>query len=138
MVFALVLLSLQDGIVKLTSSDVSIWQFQLIRSALNFALLVVLARVIWGTDRPKPKRLWAVMLRSFFLVITMILFFGGVPFLSLPEIAAGLYVYPLYIAVLSGIILRERVGPRRILAIIAGFMIARSSRRSITLNVATA
>jgi len=122
MIFALMLLGLQDGLVKFTSDAVSLWQFQLIRSGMNLAMLLVLARIIWGTSRPKPLRLWAVLLRSFFLVVTMILFFGGVPFLSLPEIAAGLYVYPLYIAVLSVVVLGERVGPRRIAAILAGFV----------------
>ncbi|MGI9404832.1 MAG: hypothetical protein ACR2O4_00550, partial [Hyphomicrobiaceae bacterium] len=105
MVFSLSLLGLQDALVKLTSDAVSIWQFQMIRSALNLILLFLLAQVIWGRRQPRPKRLWAVFLRSFFLVVTMILFFGGVPFLSLAEIAAGLYVYPLYIALLSTLIL---------------------------------
>jgi drug/metabolite transporter (DMT)-like permease len=52
----------------------------------------------------------------------MLFFFGGIPFLSLAEIAAGLYVFPLYIALLSALVLGERVGPRRIAAIITGFM----------------
>ncbi|MEL6289952.1 MAG: DMT family transporter [Pseudomonadota bacterium] len=122
MVFALMLLGLQDAIVKLTSSAVSLWQFQLVRSAINLALVLALARVLWGEARPRAKRWWAVILRSLFLVATMVMFFGGVPFLSLAEIAAGLYTYPLYIAIFSAVLLREKVGPRRIAAILAGFI----------------
>ena len=42
-------------------------------------------------------------------------------FLSLPELAAGLYVFPLFVAVLSAVVLKEPVGARRIAAIAAGF-----------------
>ncbi|MGI9464679.1 MAG: DMT family transporter [Aestuariivirgaceae bacterium] len=121
MVGSLCLLGLQDSLVKLTSSDVSLWQFQLLRSACNLALLLVLSRILWGTSRLTPKRTWAVALRSLFMVGAMIFFFGGVPFLSLPEIAAGLYVFPLFVAVLSVVVLGEKVGPRRIVAVLTGF-----------------
>lgn len=121
MVSALFLLALQDGLVKLASTEVSIWQFQMIRSAINLALLLVLSRILWGSSGPKPRRLWAVALRSFLLVATMICFFGGVPFLSLAEIAAGLYVFPFFVAILAAALLGERVGPRRIGAILLGF-----------------
>ncbi len=121
MVGALCLLGLQDSLVKLTSPHVSLWQFQLLRSSLNLFLLIVLARVLWGSLPPPPKRLWTVVLRSLFMVGAMIWFFGGIPFLSLPEIAAGLYVFPLFVAVLSVVVLGEKVGPRRIVAVLTGF-----------------
>lgn len=121
MVFALCLLSLQDSFVKLASSEVSLWQFQMLRSACNLALLAVLSRFLWVRSSPAPKRFWVVALRSLFLVGAMVFFFGGVPFLSLSEIAAGLYVFPLFVAVLSSLILGEHVGPRRVLAILLGF-----------------
>ena len=121
MVFALCLLSLQDSFVKLASSEVSLWQFQMLRSACNLALLAVLSRFLWVRSSPVPKRFWVVALRSLFLVGAMVFFFGGVPFLSLSEIAAGLYVFPLFVAVLSSLILGEHVGPRRVLAILLGF-----------------
>jgi len=119
---AVFMLALQDGLIKLVSPEVSLWQFQALRSLVNLVLLLLLSRVIWGTAPPRPKRLWAVALRSVLLVGAMILFFGGVPFLTLPEIAAGLYVFPLFVAVLAALILRERLGPRRIVAIGAGFI----------------
>jgi drug/metabolite transporter (DMT)-like permease len=121
MVGALFLLAFQDSVVKLTSSELSLWQFQMIRAGLNLILLVLLTRVIWGTSCPPPKRVWAVALRSLFLVGAMVFYFGGIPFLNLANIAAGLYVFPLFVAVLSALLLGERVGPRRILAILTGF-----------------
>lgn len=121
MVGALSLLALQDSLVKLTSGEVSLWQFQLLRSASNLIMLLALSRILWGTSAMVPKRLWAVALRSIFMIGAMICFFSGIPFLALSEIAAGLYVFPLFVAVLSAVVLREKVGPRRIAAILAGF-----------------
>ena len=121
MVGALALLGLQDSLIKLTSSSVSLWQFQLLRSGINLSLLLVFSYFVWGLHNLVPKRLWAVALRSTCQVGAMFFFFAGIPFLSLTEIAAGLYVFPLFIAVLSTIVLGERVGPRRIFAILTGF-----------------
>ena len=121
LVGGLFLLGLQDGLIKLTSSHVSLWQMQLIRASGNLVLLFIIAATVWGTLPPPPKRLWAVALRSLFLTSAMVLFFGGVPFLELSEIAAGLYVFPLFVAVLSAALLGEKVGPRRVAAVVIGF-----------------
>ncbi len=121
LVGALFILGLQDALVKLTSSEVSLWQMQTIRATGNLLLLVMLSKFLFGSARPRPQRLGAVSLRTILLVATMILFFGGVPFLTLSEIAAGLYVFPLFVAVLSAVLLGEPVGPRRVVAILAGF-----------------
>lgn len=121
MVGSLFLLALQDGLVKLTSADVSLWQFQLIRSVASLFLLVVLTRILWDTAMPRPRRLWAVVLRTLLLTGAMICFFAGMPFLALAETAAGFYMFPLFVALLSALLLAERVGPRRVAAILVGF-----------------
>lgn len=120
MLAALIVLALQDSVIRLVGADTSLWQFQLIRSTGNLLLLLVLARVIWGTPPKRPKRLWAVALRSFLLLAAMILFFGGVPTLTMAEMGAGLYTFPIFITVLSVIVLGERVGPWRAGAVLAG------------------
>ncbi len=121
MVGALFLLGLQDAFVKLTSGEVSLWQFQFFRATFNLVMLLAMSRLLWGSMRPRPKRAWAVALRSCFLVGAMTCFFGGIPFLSLAEIAAGLYAFPLFVAILSSLLLGEKVGPIRVAAIVAGF-----------------
>ncbi len=121
MIGALALLGFQDSLIKLTSGEVSLWQFQLLRSSCNLVLVLLLSRYYRGGFHPLPKRIWAVALRSLFLVGAMIFFFGAVPFLKLSQIAAGLYVFPIFVGVLSTLVLGEKVGPRRVMAIMAGF-----------------
>jgi len=121
MVLALSLLSLQDAIIKLTSDDVSIWQFQFLRSLSNLALLFGGLWFFGGLGALPARSYSAVALRSFFLVGAMLCFFSGIPFLSLAEIAAGLYLFPLIVTLLSRFVLKERVGVARLGAVAAGF-----------------
>ena len=121
LVSALFLLGLQDALVKFASSELSLWQFQFFRSAFNLLLLVGFIRLVLKGRLPRPKRLWAVSVRSLLLCTAMGFFFSGVPLLTLAQIAAGLYVFPLFVAVLSHFVLGEKVGPRRIGAIVIGF-----------------
>ena len=122
MVGSLFMLAFQDSLVKYASQHISLWQFQFLRSVMNLALLLVLTRIIWGSGAwPNPVRYWPIILRSITLVLAMIFFFGGVAWLNLADIAAGLYTFPLFVAVLSVIFLGERVGVQRSLAIAAGF-----------------
>ncbi len=117
---ALFMLALQDSIVRLTGADTTLWQFQFLRSSGNLVLLLVLARVIWGTAPKRPKRFWTVAVRSLLLLSAMMFFFGGVPRLTLAEMGAGLYTYPIFVTILSVVVLREPVGIRRIGAVLAG------------------
>jgi drug/metabolite transporter (DMT)-like permease len=120
MLGALMVLAFQDSIVRLAGADTSLWQFQFLRSSGNLLLLLILARVIWGTPPKRPKRIWALTLRSLLLLAATMLFFGGVPQLTMAEMGAGLYTFPIFVTILSAIVLRERVGLWRIGAVLAG------------------
>ncbi len=117
---ALVMLAVQDSIVRLTGADTTLWQFHFMRSSGNLVLLLLLARAIWGTAPKWPKRFWPVAARSLLLLVATLFFFGGVPRLTLAEMGAGLYTYPIFVTVLSALVLREPVGIRRAGAVLAG------------------
>lgn len=122
MLTGLAFLSFQDAWVKGAASETSFWQLQAIRSLLNIALLV-LGAWAWGALAVlRPKRLRYVALRSTFLAFTMVFFFSGAPFLTTAEMGAGLYTFPIFVTLLSGIVLREPVGTWRLAAVaIAAF-----------------
>jgi len=115
---ALFFLSLQDGLVKFASATSSLWQFQIIRSIINLAIIFVGLAIAGGWSLVWPKNPKAVIFRTAAIMGTMIFFFSGAPFLTLPEMGAGLYTYPIFMTVLSMIFLREKVGVWRLLAII--------------------
>jgi|TARA_B110000971_G_scaffold57844_1_gene58998 drug/metabolite transporter (DMT)-like permease len=113
-------LAFQDSLVKLMSSDTSFWQFQTLRSFGNLSFVLILAMVSGGINLLVPKNWKAVYLRSIFLLLCMFFFFAGAPFLTVAQMAAGLYTYPLFISLLAGPILGEKVGVWRYGALALG------------------
>lgn len=113
-------LALQDSLVKLMSSQTSFWQFQTLRSIGNLGFIVVLALASGSLGLMVPKNWRPVLLRAAFLTVCMFFFFSGAPFLTVPQMAAGLYTYPLFVSLLAGPVLGESVGPWRIGALLIG------------------
>lgn len=120
MLLGLVCLSLQDGLIKIISVETTLWQLQSYRALLNIFLVWLIARQLMPDMSIKPKRPAIVAMRSLFQVGALTLFFGGAPFLTLAQMAGGLYTFPLFVG-LFGLLLGEAVGPRRIVAIVTGF-----------------
>ena len=117
MLIGLAFLSFQDSWIKLASSETSFWQLQTLRSIFNMALLFVGTALVGRIGVLRPRRLRYVLLRSVFLAVTMIFFFSGAPFLSPAEMGAGLYTFPVFVTLLSGLVLGEKVGPLRLGAV---------------------
>ena len=114
------LLALQDSLVKFASSETSFWQFQTLRSLGNLGFVVLLALAAGNLFLLRPRNWRPVYLRASFLTVCMFCFFSGAPFLSLAQMAAGLYTYPLFISLLAAPVLGEKVGPWRVGALLLG------------------
>ena len=112
-------LAFQDSLVKLMSSQTSFWQFQTLRSLGNLSFVVILALMSGGLGLVLPRNWRAVYLRAALLATCMFFFFSGAPFLSVAQMAAGLYTYPLFVSLLAAPVLGESVGPWRISAVVA-------------------
>ncbi|MFK7942431.1 MAG: DMT family transporter [Paracoccaceae bacterium] len=120
LLFALATLALQDAIARLAGEHISFWQFQAIRAACNIVLLLTFARAFMGGLPRRPHRPWAVAARVAAMVLATIFFFGGLPKVSIVEMAAGLYTYPIFVTLLSATFLGERIGIFRLSAVIVG------------------
>ena len=117
-IIAISFLSFQDALVKLASSKTSLWQFQVFRSSCNLVLMGIPLLMAGQLALLRPQRIKPVFARSAIMVLTMVFFFSGAPFLTLAEMGAGLYTYPIFTTLLGWIVLRERVGVWRVLAIV--------------------
>lgn len=113
-------LALQDSLVKLMSTDTSFWQFQTLRSIGNLSFVIILALASGSLGLIIPRNWRPALLRAAFLTVCMFFFFAGAPFLTVPQMAAGLYTYPLFVSMLAGPVLGETVGPWRIAALLVG------------------
>lgn len=113
----------QDAITKILADHYAATQILWIRFAVfaGFALLY--------TTRKKPLRAclrsripWLQVGRSLLIVFEIGMFIMAIRYLSLVDIHALLATFPLMATAIAAIVLRERVGLRRWMAVAAGFI----------------
>lgn len=112
----------QEATFKFASSDMTVWQIFVMRSALVIPIFLLAAAIrgtttgTWsGALRPWP------MARAIMFVLMYLVTYSVLPFLHLSTVGAGLYTAPLFVAALSPIMLGEPVRWRGALAILVGF-----------------
>ncbi|MGL5115428.1 MAG: DMT family transporter [Beijerinckiaceae bacterium] len=119
---ALICFSLLDAAAKWASPQVGVLQTSFFRYAVSVALVTL---VINGWTRPgvtvsaKPWMQWA---RSLLLFGSTVLNFLALQYLQLAESISIIFLTPLLVALLSGPLLGEWVGRRRMVAIGVGFI----------------
>jgi drug/metabolite transporter (DMT)-like permease len=120
LIFGVVILSLQDALIKMMSSETSFWQLQFLRSICNITLLILIAYYTNGFKILFPINWKPVYLRAFMMTCCMFCFFSASPILSVAQMAAGLYTYPLFVSIMAFTILKEKMGIWRLSALILG------------------
>ena len=120
LLFGVIVLALQDSLIKYIAPQTSFWQMQTIRAFCNASLIIGLSIAAGGLKLLIPQNWRPVYLRGTMLAICMFFFFTGAPFLSVAQMAAGLYTYPLFVSLLAGPFLEERIGLWRVSALITG------------------
>ncbi len=116
-----VLAPLSDSIAKVLGESVPILQLVLIRFALQGVLL---APVVWFSARSfrMPTGVMGlVVLRTAIHIGGVGLMFLSLSFLPLAECIAIAFVMPFILLLLGHLLLREEVGPRRLIACAVGF-----------------
>ncbi len=116
---AMAILGLIDNFMRLVAEDAGLWQFHFLRACMAFCLLIPLiyfAKLTW-----RPNRLWAVALRSFFLMAAMILYFGSLGIMPAAYAGAGLFTAPIFVLLINAFVLKHPVGKWRLFAVAVGF-----------------
>lgn len=120
LVLGVIILSLQDSLIKFMSSETSFWQLQFIRSIGNIVLLILIAKFTNSIHLLIPVNWKPVYFRALTMTTCMFCFFAASPKLSFAQMAAGLYTFPIFVSLLAIIFLNERIGMWRIFALILG------------------
>ena len=116
---AMAVIGLIDNFVVVLAELGGLWQFHLMRTAM--ALPVLAALSFFGVLALRARRPWAVGIRSLLVSGAMMLYFGALSKLPIPQVAAGLFSAPIWILIVSALFLRRPVGPIRVGAAIVGF-----------------
>ncbi len=117
---AMVIIGFIDNFVRQIAEDAGLWQFHAVRALMVAAILVpVLALTGWDW---RPKRLWAVTLRSAVIAISMYLYFGALGVMPAALAGAGLFTSPIWVLLITVLVFRAPVGLFRVLAVAVGFL----------------
>ncbi|WP_430464346.1 DMT family transporter [Tabrizicola sp.] len=112
-----------DVIAKMLGQQgIPVLQVVWARLALGAVLTLPFAWRIAGPRGLWPARPWYHSLRAAFLVAATFCFFLSLKWLPIADALAIFFVQPLIVTVLSALVLRERVGPRRWAAVAVGFV----------------
>lgn len=114
------IIAFTDNFVRQIAADGGLWQFHATRTAFAMLILAVLAVPLGLRLRPRNGR--AVLARSLIHGCTMVIYFGCLAFLSVAEVAAGLFTAPIFVLLISRFVYGHRIGPFRILAVAVGFV----------------
>lgn len=101
------MMATQDALIKLLTSDVSIWQLFVIRSLLSIAVLCAFACVFPLRESLLPtQRKWS-LLRSSLMTFMYLAYFTALSLLDLSMVAAAYYTSPIFIALIAFYLARQ-------------------------------
>ncbi|MGC6517365.1 MAG: DMT family transporter [Candidatus Puniceispirillaceae bacterium] len=115
---AMSILGLSDNFFYYLEPHMGLGQFHAGRSFVSVILLLPFA-YITGTSL-MPHKWRPVLGRTILQTLSMFLYFGSLPLMSVAEAAAGLFTSPIFVLIFTSLIYKERIGIRRITAVAIG------------------
>lgn len=109
-----------DAIAKTLGERVPVVQIAWSRFFFQTLYIAPLLLVTVGAASLWPRHLVLAITRGFLIALATLFFFTALQYLPLAESIAIFFVEPLILTVLSAVVLRERIGWRRIMAVIVG------------------
>ena len=122
MIVAVGCFSFLDAIAKYLSQSLPVLQVVWMRFVMHMLLAIVLLRLWVDVGRLKTTRPVMQITRGVMLLSTTMFNFLALQYLQLDETASIMFAGPMVVAALAGPLMGEWVGPRRWIAIIAGFV----------------
>ena len=122
LVLAALIFSVQNIAVKWIGGDYSVLEIVTFRSLIALPCTLILFRCEGKRGLPTTQRHKLEYVRGVFLFLSYTTHFMGLAALPLADVEAIRFSAPLMITFLSVVLLGEKVGPRRWLALIVGFM----------------
>ncbi|AHD08867.1 DMT family transporter [Phaeobacter gallaeciensis] len=114
------ILSLADNFVGAVKETAGLWQFQLVKAMIALSFLYSAAVFVGLSCRPQN---WGwLILRSVLIAVGLLTYFAALGVLPVAQAGAGLYSAPIWIMLFSVLFLGKRIGKRRVVAMIAGFV----------------
>jgi drug/metabolite transporter (DMT)-like permease len=121
MIVAALLLTLNDATTKWLTETYPVWQVLALRQFCSLLLIVPYIYFVTGWGVVKVTNRPGMALRSLFFVATTGTIVVSLSLLPLALVTAIAFSSPLFVVAFSHLFTDEKVGPRRWLAVLAGF-----------------
>ncbi|UCH73127.1 MAG: DMT family transporter [Rhodospirillales bacterium] len=121
MVAAMMIVPFMDALAKHLSDRYAVSQLTWARFFFHLAILAPIVLYHHGRRALRPAQPGLQLLRSGFTLLATILFFAAIARMPIADALALLFVSPMVVTALSPVMLDERVGMRRWVAVAAGF-----------------
>ncbi|MEM7428168.1 MAG: DMT family transporter [Pseudomonadota bacterium] len=122
MMAAMLILPSMDIIAKYLSTHIS--GAQVAQARFGFQMLFLLPFVLWshGLSGLFPNNLWLNSIRSVLMAGAITCFFTALKWMPVADAIAVFFIEPMILTILSAMFLGERVGWRRLTAVVIGFI----------------
>ncbi len=114
--------SVQDTLVRILSSEISILQIMFLRSVIGFIILFLFLKIIKIPIIFSSKYPLLTVIRAILFMFAFLFYYIGLAYLPYAVTTALFFTTPFFITILSKIFLKETVGLLRISIIIFGFL----------------
>lgn len=122
MVLAMSMVPLIDVIAKyLVTDGIAALQVVYLRMLFGTVILLPFMMTVGRREIVPPQGWTNAFLLGLFSILGGVCFFGALRYLSIADTVAISFVQPLFVVILSRLVLRETVGPMRWLALFIGF-----------------
>ncbi len=116
-------LSMNDLAIKALSGSYALHQVILIRAFIGMALVLgVMAWSAGGLRQIRTRRIGAHAVRVSIVMVSNVTYFVGLSLMPLADAVAVAFIAPLFVTLMSAVLLREHVGPRRWAAVAVGLL----------------
>ncbi|MGY6534480.1 MAG: DMT family transporter [Pararhodobacter sp.] len=113
------LIGYTDNYVRVIAEEAGLWQFHAVRTLMALPLFG-LGALLFGM-RLRPLNPAAVVARSLVHGTALMIYFGCLAFLTVAQVAAGLFTAPIFVLLFSRFLYGHALGPARIAAVAIGF-----------------
>ncbi len=118
-----VVLSVNDLAIKALSGTYALHQVILVRALISMVIvLAVMEMTAGGLRQVLTRRPLDHLFRVCIVMVSNITYFVGLSLMPLADAVATAFVSPLLVTLMSAVILREQVGPRRWAAVLVGLV----------------
>ena len=96
-----------DTLIPFIAIEIGLWQFHFSRSVL--AILILLTLFFFFGIKFEVKNIKSVLIRTIFVTLSMIVYFGSLGFVPIAVTGAGMFTAPIFVIVFTSLFFKDPI-----------------------------